>query len=221
MKYLNSVNIYLLRHNCTFLISTCTFLLIISFFIITTPLIAQPTDTINVTTNYQPLNRYLNYDMTLNWQDKITFKPGARIQVRYDYQKDEDGDGNNDFFIRRLRLKGGGKVFDIATYYFEIKIDNTGKFNRTPTAQVENAWLDFKIKKSIIIRAGLFDMVFSRNALTSDSKLLLMDRSLIKNALTVWGITDNTVGLLLHGRPLDGHLSYGVGIFDNIGFWIR
>ena len=63
-------------------------------------------------------------------------------------------------------------------------------------------------------------MVFSRNALTSDSKLLLMDRSLIKGALTVLGINDNTVGILVHGRPLGGHLSYGFGIFDNIGFEI-
>ncbi|MCK5703762.1 MAG: hypothetical protein KAI29_21540, partial [Cyclobacteriaceae bacterium] len=97
-----------------------------------------------------------------------TFKPGLRIQTRYDREHDANGNRNNDFFIRRLRLKGGGKVFDVAKYYFEVKIDNTGKFNRTPRAQVENAWLDFKIKESFIIRAGLFDMVFSRNALTSD-----------------------------------------------------
>jgi len=62
-------------------------------------------------------------------------------------------------------------------------------------------------------QTGLFDDVFSRNALTSDSKLLLMDRSKIKDELTVIGITDNTVGILFHGRPYDGHLSYGFGVF--------
>ncbi|MCK5343215.1 MAG: hypothetical protein KAR20_07415, partial [Candidatus Heimdallarchaeota archaeon] len=82
----------------------------------------------------------------------------------------------------------------------------------------ENAWLNFNIAKDINLRAGLYDFVFSRDALTSDSKLLLMDRSLIKGALTILGFADNTVGLLVHGRPLDGHLSYGFGIFDNVSF---
>ena len=219
MNYLNPVKTYFGWNNSAYSNSLSILFFVLSFFIITTPLHSQHADSTKVTTtDYEPLNRYLNNDMTLNWQDKITFKPGARIQVRYDYNKDEDG--NNDFFIRRLRIKGGGKAFDIATYYFEVKIDNTGKFNRTPRAQVENAWLDFRIKKAFIIRTGLFDMVFSRNALTSDSKLLLMDRSLIKGALTVLGIADNTVGILVHGRPMGGKLSYGVGIFDNLGFEI-
>jgi hypothetical protein len=219
MKYLHLFKAYFLCEKNTCHNPTIFLFFIVSFFIIISPLQSQEEDTPKVKSpDYEPLNRFLNNDMTLNWQDKITFKPGARIQVRYDYQKDADGDGNNDFFIRRLRLKGGGRVFDVATYYFEVKIDNTGKFNRTPRAQVENAWLDFKIKDALIIRTGLFDMVFSRNALTSDSKLLLMDRSLIKGALTVLGIADNTVGILVHGRPMGGHLSYGVGIFDNLGF---
>ncbi len=145
----------------------------------------------------------------------ITFTPGLRIQVRYAYDQEDD---NNDIFIRRLRLKGGGKIFDLGKYYFEVKIDNAGRFNRQPRAQVENAWMNFVIQPEIAIRVGLYDMVFSRNALTSDSKLLLMDRSLIKGALTVLGIADNTVGVLVHGRPLEGRFTYGFGIFDNIGF---
>ncbi len=191
--------------------------IILSFFIIT-PLLSQDADTTKTKETYEPLEKFLTKALTPDGKGNITFTPGLRIQTRYDLEKDDDGNRNNDFFIRRLRLKGGGKVFDVAKYYFEVKIDNTGKFNRTPRAQVENAWLDFKIKKAFIIRAGLYDMVFSRNALTSDSKLLFMDRSLIKGALTVLGIADNTVGILIHGRPLDGHLSYGVGVFDNLGF---
>jgi len=148
----------------------------------------------------------------------ITFTPGLRIQPRYEYN---NLDKNNDFYIARLRLKGKGKVFDLAGYYFEVKIDNAGRFNREPNAQVENAWLNFPIIQDVDFRVGLYDMVFSRNALTSDSKLLLIDRSLIKDALTVLGVTDNTVGVLAHGRPLDGHLSYGFGIFDNLGFEIE
>ena len=106
----------------------------------------------------------------------------------------------------------------LGNYSIEVKLDNAGRFNRQPRAQVENAWMNFPVIPALAVRIGLYDMVFSRNALTSDSKLLLMDRSLIKGALTVLGITDNTVGILFHGRPFGGHLSYGFGVFDNLGF---
>lgn len=58
-------------------------------------------------------------------------------------------------------------------------------------------------------------MPFSRDALTSDSKLLFMDRSLIKDALTSFGLADNGIGGMAYGRPLDGHLEYAVGVFNN------
>ena len=54
--------------------------------------------------------------------------------------------------------------------------------------------------------------------LTSDSKLLFMNRSLIKSALTAVGFADNTIGALFHEVVLDGRFSYGVGIFQNDRF---
>ncbi len=215
MKKLNTITNFLSWEKSGYAaIKILTFLLL--FIVIITPLHSQ--DEKKDDTEYNPLEKFFTKELTPDGKGDITFTPGLRIQTRYDLEKDENGDSNNDFFIRRFRLKGGGKVFDLAKYYFEVKIDNTGKFNRTPSAQVENAWLDFKIKEAFVIRVGLYDMVFSRNALTSDSKLLLMDRSLIKGALTVLGIADNTVGILAHGRPMGGHLSYGFGAFDNLGF---
>jgi len=174
-------------------------------------LIAVVSFLLMVDADIQAQSKYITPD----GEGDITFTPGLRIQTRYEYN---GVDNNNDFYINRLRLKGGGKFFDAGKYYIEVKIDGTGKFNRTPSAQVENAWMNFNVAEHINLRAGLYDFVFSRDALTSDSKLLLMDRSLIKDALTVLGFADNTVGLLVHGRPLDGHLSYGFGVFDNVGF---
>lgn len=147
---------------------------------------------------------------------RITFQPGLRIQTRYTY----DGETNNhDIFLRRFRLKASGEVFDFAKYGAELKIDDTGRFSKDPKAQVENAWVDFCLCKNLsYLRVGLYDLPFSRNALTSDSKLLFMDRSLIKDALTDLGMADNTIGLLWHGRPYGGQYEYAVGIFDNIAF---
>lgn len=182
------------NYSCSFI---RTVLVILTFFFTELPLQAQ--------------SQYVTPD----GEGDITFTPGLRIQTRYEYN---EVDKNNDFYINRLRLKGGGKFFKAGKYYFEVKIDGAGKFNKTPKAQVENAWMNFNVAKNVNLRAGLYDFVFSRDALTSDSKLLLMDRSLIKDALTVLGFADNTVGVLVHGRPLNGHLSYGFGVFDNIGF---
>ncbi len=146
----------------------------------------------------------------------ITFVPGLRMQTRYEFNQI---DRNNDFFIRRLRLKGKGDIFGIASYNFEVKIDNTGRFNRTPSALLEHAWFTIPIVDELLtVRVGLEDDVFSRNALTSDSKLMVMDRSLIKNQLTLLGVTDNTIGALVYGRPMGGKMTYSFGIFDNLGF---
>lgn len=146
----------------------------------------------------------------------ITWKPGLRIQVRYRW---DDDNHEHDFFIRRFRLKCGGDAFEIAKYFGELKIDNTGRFHSNPRAEVENAWLDFTLcKRWSYLRAGLYDLPFSRDALTSDAKLLFMDRSLIKEELTFFGLADNTIGIMIHGRPYCGHLEYAFGIFDNVAF---
>lgn len=143
----------------------------------------------------------------------LTFKPGLRIQPRYMH---DDGNGNNDFFIRRFRLKGSGSAYGVAKYGVELKIDNEGRFAVTPAARAENAWLDFPVvEDQCYLRAGLYDLPFSRDALTSDSKLLFMDRTLIKEQLTAVGMADNTFGLMLHGRPHCGQFEYAFGVFDN------
>ena len=146
----------------------------------------------------------------------LTFKPGLRIQPRFIH---DSGDGNNDFFIRRFRLKGSGSAYGVAKYGVELREDNEERTFATPNARVENAWLDFKTASdSIFLRAGVYDLPFSRDALTSDSKILFMDRSLIMAQLTLVGMADNTDGLMLHGRPDGGRYEYAFGIFDSSRF---
>ncbi|NNF11971.1 MAG: hypothetical protein HKN72_02030, partial [Gemmatimonadetes bacterium] len=145
----------------------------------------------------------------------ITFTPGLRVQTRYRF---DDLDDNHDIYIARVRFKGGGNAFDLASYYVELKLDNVGRFDRTVNAQIENAWLNFPVRPELNVRIGLYDAVFSRDALTSDSKLLQIDRSLMKDGLTAVGLADNTVGVLVHGRPLEGKVEYSAGAFDNLAF---
>jgi phosphate-selective porin len=150
--------------------------------------------------------------------DHITFKPGIRIQPRYTYDSLATTGKKNRFSIRRFRLKAGGKIYDVAKYYTELKIGGTGLIDLpgTPIAAVENAWVEFTTLPYTNLRVGLYDIPFSRDALTSDSKLLLQDRSLIKQALTTVGLSDNTLGGLFHQRLGEGgRFEYATGIFQN------
>jgi hypothetical protein len=146
----------------------------------------------------------------------LTFTPAMRLQVRYSYGLDPV-DPDHNFQLRRFRLKGKGDIFGLAKYYAELKVDGTG-FVDSPTAKMENGWIEFNRLPHTDLRIGLYDIPFSRNALTSDSKLLIMDRSVIKNAMTSVGMADNTIGALFHEIVLDGRLGYGTGIFQNNAF---
>lgn len=146
----------------------------------------------------------------------ITFEPGFRVQIRYNY---DTNSCNHDIFIRRFRLQCSGNAFGIARYYGELKIDNVGKYKSDPRAEIENAWIDFTLCKNVVyLLVGMYDVPVSRDALTSDARLLFMDRTLIKEKLSSLGLADSTVGLLFHGRPYNGHFEYAVGIFDNLTF---
>ena len=153
---------------------------------------------------------------TWHLTESLTFTPAMRIQVRYSYGLNPV-DPDHNFQLRRFRLKGKGDILGLAKYYAELKIDGTG-FVDSPTARMENAWVEFNKLPHTNLRLGLYDIPFSRNALTSDSKLLIMDRSVIKNAMTAVGFADNTIGALFHEVVLDGRLGYGAGIFQNNRF---
>jgi hypothetical protein len=155
------------------------------------------------------------------WQvtDGITFKPGFRVQGRYSYSEMSD----HTFQIKRFRLKGSGELFGIAKYGAELKIDGTGtrpinSDSPAPGAGVENAWVEFTKLQDVKARFGLYDIPFSRSNLTSDSKLLFMDRSLIRGLLSSVGLSDNTIGALFHGRPFGGRFEYATGVFQNDNF---
>jgi len=142
----------------------------------------------------------------------LTFQPGYRIQTRYAYY---ESSSTNDIMIRRVRFKAKGDAFGIAKYYVEMKIDNSAQEGKTPKAKIETVYLDFKLHENIYLKVGIYDVPFTRSLLTSDSKVLFMDRSIVTNKLAKLGLVDNTQGLLFHGRPMDGHLEYSFGVFDN------
>lgn len=145
----------------------------------------------------------------------ITFKPGLRIQPRYTF---DEGTNNNDMMIRRTRLKAEGEAYDKVKYKFEWKLDNVGEEGKTPQVIAETVFIESLFNPAINMRIGLYDAPFSRVALTSDSKLLLIEYPIVYEELKKLGITDNTYGMLLYGRPYKGLIEYSFGVFDNDKF---
>jgi phosphate-selective porin O/P len=151
-------------------------------------------------------------------QDDFTLELGMRLQTRmtYDGVTGSGGstDGQRDFMIRRARLKANGKMLT-ATYGFEWKIDGTDQVGSTPSAAVENAWIQYPLGRGVEVRAGLYDQPYSRDRLTSDSRQLAVDRGNVSNVPDGLGLADNAVGFHVLGKAFKGRTGYALGLFDN------
>jgi hypothetical protein len=149
-------------------------------------------------------------------QEDFTLELGMRLQPRMELERlsSSAGDWQRDFLVRRARLKANGRMLK-ATYGFEWKIDGTDQVGASPSAQVENAWVQYPIGRGVEIRAGLYDQPFSRDRLTSDSRQLAVDRGNVSNVPDGFGLADNATGFHVLGKAFKGKAAYAVGLFDN------
>lgn len=151
-------------------------------------------------------------------QEDFTLELGMRLQARmaFDAVAGPGGttDWRRDFMVRRARLKANGKMLT-ASYGFEWKIDGTDQVGSSPSAQVENAWIQYPLGRGVEVRAGLYDQPFSRDRLTSDSRQLAVDRGNVSNTPDGLGLADNAVGFHFLGKAYNGRAAYAVGLFDN------
>ena len=152
-------------------------------------------------------------------QEDFSLELGLRVQPRMELKPVSGSDGGTDwqrdFLVRRLRLKAYGRMIT-AKYGFEVKIDGTDQIGSNPTAQVENAWIQYHLVGALDVRAGLYDQPFSRERLTSDSRQLVVDRTEVSSVPEAAGLADNAVGFHFLGKGGGGHAEYAVGLFDNV-----
>ena len=151
-------------------------------------------------------------------QEDFTLELGMRLQPRMELEALSGPSGSTDwqrdFLIRRARLKANGRVLT-STYGFEWKIDGTDQTGATPSAQVENAWIQCPLGRGIEVRAGLYDQPYSRDRLTSDSRQLALDRGAVSGVPDALGLADNATGFHVLGKALKGRAGYALGLFDN------
>lgn len=149
---------------------------------------------------------------TIYFGEEGWLKFGLRSQWKYEYR---DSTGNNDFMLRRNRLKMEGSLLPGTKFKLEGKLDDVGRDGHTQRAVMEDVSLFLNCPRpDHTIRIGLYDAPLSRDTLTSDHRLLLMDRSDLSDGFTSEGLSDNTIGVQLSGYPTD-HLEYHLGLYDS------
>lgn len=139
---------------------------------------------------------------------------GLRVQSRLELAPTGTKDWQRDFSVRRARVKVNGKVLD-AQYKIEWKIDGTDRIGTTPSAAVENGYIQWPLGAGVQLRGGLYDQPFSRDRLTSDSNQLVVDRSEVSNVPDALGLADNAIGVQVMGKVQRARVDYTVGLFDN------
>ena len=163
--------------------------------------------------------------VTVFEEEGFTLGLGLRLQPRMELEREAGADGaewRRDFLLRRARLSASGKIQGVG-YKMEWKIDGTDQvagssqtaLGSLPSAQLENGYLQYPLSKSVEVRAGLYDIPYSRDRLTSDSQQLAVDRGAVSNVPNTLGLVDNGVGLHVIGKAAGGRAEYAVGLFDN------
>jgi len=147
--------------------------------------------------------------------EDFSLELGLRLQPRLEFQRTPaGGEFTRDFLVRRSRWKASGKM-QKASFNFEWKIDGSDGIGATPTASLENGYIQYPLGAGVEVRAGLYDQPFSRDRLTSDSKQLVVDRGNVSNVPDALGLADNVVGVQVMGKVKGGRALYAVGLFDN------
>lgn len=142
-----------------------------------------------------------------------SIKMGVRLQMRYEYKEGDDSkvdpsltaDPESNLTIRRLRLEFKGNMWKDVAYKFEVAADRMSNLNMKD-ASVTFAHLGRYAK----IRCGQFKTPFSRQRITSSSKLQMIDRSPIQKLYP-----GRDIGFELSGK--NDFLNYAVAMEAGVG----
>jgi len=151
--------------------------------------------------------------LTVYEKEDFSLGIALRMQPRVELTRSTSGTVR-DFMVRRSRLGISGKTKKVQ-YRLEWKIDGTDQIGATPAAAVENAYLQYPLGNGVELRAGLYDVPFSRDRLTSDSKQLAVDRGAVSGLPDGFGLADNVTGFHVIGKVDGGRAEYALGLFDN------
>jgi phosphate-selective porin OprO/OprP len=151
--------------------------------------------------------------------NRFSLAVGGYVQLRYTltdidnrYQNSSKGTGDSQTFdVPRARVWWRGNAFSPRVFYkIEIDVATTSGGDTLRDAEVgyqliEDDWLT--------IKGGQFKTFYSRQEMTSDSRLEFVDRALATNNFRF----ERAKGVALYGSPLNSLIEYYGGVFNTTG----
>lgn len=118
------------------------------------------------------------------------------------------------FLIRRARLGVQGQWKEPVSFKLEADFGNNSLSGKSGySAQITDVYATYSSSRAFNVRLGQFKTPFGYEQLTSDTKVLTIERSLPNDRLTV----GRQVGLGVFGEILEGKLTYSTGVFNGNG----
>lgn len=133
---------------------------------------------------------------------QIKLKGQIQTDGRF-YADDGTPAASNTFLVRKARPILEGTVFK----YFDFKL--MADFANTSNPIIVDAFVDFKYRKELAVKAGKFKSPIGLERLQSDAVNLFPELSLASNL-----VPNRDVGVELHGDLFDGIASYDLGVFN-------
>jgi phosphate-selective porin OprO and OprP len=153
--------------------------------------------------------------------EDTTLAVRIRLQPRFDAGDlivSRDGssyDTETDFYLRRVRLEMTGSLVKNLRYNLTFIGDRTDQAGRNNDARIHYAFLDYRVAESFAVRYGRFKLPYSRIALASSARQLLVERPVsVEAAKRLFGGNFTEAHLLLYGRFGGGIVAYDVAVAD-------
>lgn len=161
----------------------------------------------------------LSVAIDVSADDKINFR--VRLQPRLDLGDHAASGGSDyetqqDLYIRRSRLEVVGRPMPDVLYIVAVSGDRGGQRGASSEAELAYGFVDYRFDAALRLRAGLVKLPYSRSALVSSSRQLLVERTqTVGVAASAFG-SYRTPHLTLHGKLRDGGIGYSVALTDGL-----
>jgi len=165
---------------------------------------------------FQELEKEAKKEVKVSYKDgfkmesedkEFSLKVNGRVQG--DFRYFNDSEKNDTFDIRRAYLSASGTLYKY--YDYKVEVDFAGSNGTSST--IKDAYINYKYFKDAQVKIGQFYFPFGNEVTASDRFYVFLESSSIVAALA----PGRDRGIEVHGSPMNGLISYQVGIFNGSG----
>ena len=154
-----------------------------------------------------PLSAGTPLSIKVRLQSRLDAGPITRNSDRTAYDTDQDA------YLRRARLELVGRPNDRLHYIFAFSADRWDQQGRTPEVILGYALLNYQFSTALGLQFGIAKLPYSRGALVSSSRLLLVERAPVAD-LGARLFKYFAPHLIFHGRLGQGAFAYQLALTD-------